>query len=114
MRIAAIFGFLSVGLGAMGAHALSRLLAQNGTAAIWEKAVLYHLAHSVLLAAIARGSGDEVRPCPFIAFSLGIAIFSGSLYVLAVTNIRWLGAITPVGGVALMVGWVCLALPQRR
>jgi uncharacterized membrane protein YgdD (TMEM256/DUF423 family) len=71
---------------------------QNGTTAVWEKAVFYHFIHAVMLFVIAGRK-------PFAAgawwsFLAGIVIFSGSLYLLAVTNVKWLGAITPVGGIA--------------
>lgn len=110
-RIAAAFGLLAVALGAFGAHGLSDLLARNGTAAIWEKAVFYHFSHAVMLYVLAGR-----KPFPALAwwgFLAGIVIFSGSLYVLAATNLRWLGAITPLGGVSLLTGWAALMLPPR-
>jgi uncharacterized membrane protein YgdD (TMEM256/DUF423 family) len=102
-RIAAATGFLAVALGAFGAHGLKDILAQNGTAAIWEKAVFYHFIHAVMLFVLA---GRQ----PFAAgawwcFLSGIVIFSGSLYLLAVTNAHWFGAVTPFGGASLLVGW---------
>lgn len=102
-RIAAGTGFLAVALGAFGAHGLKDLLGHNGTAAIWEKAVFYHAIHAVMLFVLA-----ERKALPVVAwwsFLAGILFFSGSLYLLAVTNIHWLGAITPVGGVGFLVGW---------
>ena len=107
-RISAAAGLLAVALGAFGAHALKGILAENNTAAIWEKAVFYQFIHTVMLFVLA-----ERKPfprVPFWSFLIGILIFSGSLYVLAVTNIRWLGAITPIGGASFIVGWVCLLL----
>jgi uncharacterized membrane protein YgdD (TMEM256/DUF423 family) len=97
---------LAVALGAFGAHGLKEILAQNGTATVWEKAVLYHVIHAVMLFVIAGRK-------PFMAgawwcFLAGILIFSGSLYLLAVTNARWLGAITPVGGASFLAGWAWL------
>jgi uncharacterized membrane protein YgdD (TMEM256/DUF423 family) len=111
-RIAAIMGFLAVALGAFGAHGLKGLLAQNGTTAIWEKAVFYHFIHAVMLFVLAGR-----KPFPTAAwwgFFIGIIFFSGSLYLLAVTNMLWLGAITPVGGVSFLVGWGCLILKASR
>lgn len=102
-RIAAAFGLLAVVLGAFGAHGLKNLLAQNGTTAIWEKAVFYHFIHAVMLFVLA-----DRRPFPAVAwwsFLVGIFVFSGSLYLLAATNVLWLGAITPIGGVSFIVGW---------
>lgn len=111
-RIAALAGFLAVALGAFGAHGLKGLLAQNGTATIWEKAVFYHFIHAVMLFVLA-----ERKPFPAVAwwsFLIGIIFFSGSLYLLAVTNVLWLGAVTPVGGVGFLVGWGCLAFRSWR
>lgn len=107
-RIAAALGFLAVGLGAFGAHGLKNLLTENGTVAIWEKAVFYHFVHTVMLCLLA--SQTNFKRGPWLIFLIGILIFSGSLYLLAVTNIRWLGAITPFGGVAFLVGWAWLAI----
>jgi uncharacterized membrane protein YgdD (TMEM256/DUF423 family) len=109
-RVAAIFGFLGVALGAFGAHGLHDLLVKNGRLANWDTAVLYHLVHAVVLLTIAR-----IEPLPRLAwwlFASGIAVFSGTLYVLAITDARWLGKITPIGGLALMVGWLMLALQR--
>ncbi len=102
-RVAAAMGFLAVALGAFGAHGLKQVLEQNQTLETWKTAALYHLAHAVMLVMLALR-----RPLlrgPWVSFLIGIVIFSGSLYVLAVTNLKWLGAIAPVGGLSLMVGW---------
>jgi uncharacterized membrane protein YgdD (TMEM256/DUF423 family) len=107
-RIAAAAGLLAVALGAFGAHGLKDLLARNGTADIWEKAAFYHFIHAVMLFVLAGR-----KPFPQVAwwsFLAGIVIFSGSLYLLAATNTRWLGAVTPAGGVSFLVGWGCLLL----
>jgi uncharacterized membrane protein YgdD (TMEM256/DUF423 family) len=108
LRIAAILGALAVVLGAFGAHGLKGVLVSNGTTAIWEKAVFYHFAHTVMLFVLAGRA--PLRRVAWLSFLFGILIFSGSLYLLAVTNLRWLGAITPVGGISFIVGWVCLAI----
>jgi uncharacterized membrane protein YgdD (TMEM256/DUF423 family) len=111
-RIAAALGLLAVVLGAFGAHGLKDILGQNGTTAIWEKAVFYHFIHAVMLFILAeRQTFPKVA---WVGFLAGIAIFSGSLYLLAVTNLKWLGAITPLGGVSFIVGWACLILKPRR
>lgn len=114
-RVSAIAGFLGVALGAFGAHGLKDLLARNDTTAIWHTAVLYHLVHAVVLLVLARGPAGEFRRGPWLALLIGLLIFSGSLYVLAVTGVRWLGAITPFGGVAFLIGWAWLAIcgPSR-
>ena len=110
-RIAAALGFVGVGLGAFGAHGLKDLLTQNGTTAIWEKAVFYHFIHAVVLLILAGRSPLHLGP--WIAFFAGIIIFSGSLYLLALTNHRVLGAVTPFGGISFLVGWLWLAICPR-
>ncbi|HEX8309768.1 MAG TPA: DUF423 domain-containing protein [Chthoniobacteraceae bacterium] len=110
-RVAAISGFLAVAFGAFGAHGLKDLLARYDTSAIWQTAALYHLVHSAVLLFVA---GREPLPAwAFRLFAAGILVFSGSLYVLSVTNVRWLGAITPLGGLALLGGWIALAFSAR-
>jgi uncharacterized membrane protein YgdD (TMEM256/DUF423 family) len=112
IRIAAVMGFLAVALGAFGAHGLKEILAQNGTAAIWEKAVFYHFIHVIILFLLAQR--QPVPMGPWFGFLAGILIFSGSLYILAITNLRWLGAITPIGGVCFLVGWAWLAVSAGK
>jgi uncharacterized membrane protein YgdD (TMEM256/DUF423 family) len=111
-RIAAAMGFLAVVLGAFGAHGLKEILAQNGTTMVWEKAVFYHFIHAVMLFLVAGRK-------PFAAgawwsFLAGIVIFSGSLYLLAVTNMKWLGAITPIGGLSFLIGWMWLGISAAK
>lgn len=108
LRLAAVLGFSGVALGAFGAHGLRTLLEENGTAAAWQTAVLYHLVHAV--AVLAAGGW---RPVAAALWTVGIIIFSGSLYILSITGVRWLGAVTPVGGILLLAGWVALAIRQR-
>jgi uncharacterized membrane protein YgdD (TMEM256/DUF423 family) len=105
-RISAAMGFLAVALGAFGAHSMKVILAQNGTASIWEKAVFYHFIHTVMLFILAER--QPFKALSWWSFIIGILLFSGSLYVLAATNERWLGAITPFGGVCFLIGWGCL------
>ncbi|HLX94448.1 MAG TPA: DUF423 domain-containing protein [Verrucomicrobiae bacterium] len=111
-RVAAIAGFLAVALGAFGAHGLNKILAQNGTAAIWETAASYHLLHAVMLFVLAGRKPPAAGP--WWCFLAGIVIFSGSLYLLAATGARWLGAITPVGGISFLAGWLWLAMTAVR
>ena len=111
-RVAVTAGLLAVALGAFGAHGLKDLLAQNGTANVWEKAVFYHFIHVVMLFVLA-----ERKNLPVLAwrcFLAGIVLFSGSLYLLAVTNRHWLGAITPLGGVCFLGGWLALLRSPKR
>ncbi len=107
-RISAILGFLGVALGAMGAHALEDTLTAHERLDTWETAALYHLIHALILAFIAGRA-------PFLkgawwAFFIGILLFSGSLYILSLTNVTMLGAVTPFGGVAFLTGWAWLAI----
>ena len=107
-RIAAFNGALAVGLGAFGAHGLSSVLEARQTVNIWETAVFYHFVHAlVLLWGADRGKAVMK---PWWCFLLGTAVFSGALYALAVSGEKWLGAVAPVGGMALLIGWLWLGL----
>ena len=108
VRLAALLGFLAVTLGAFGAHGLKDTLALHDAVAIWEKAVFYHFIHAVMLFVL--GQRRPVESGPWLSFLAGIVLFSGSLYLLALTQARWLGAITPLGGVSFLAGWLWLAL----
>ena len=110
-RLAALAGFFAVALGAFGAHGLKPVFDQNGTLAVWQTAALYHLVHAVVLLVLATRA--EVPRVPFALFGAGIVIFSGSLYTLALTNVQWLGALTPLGGLCLLAGWLALAWQPR-
>lgn len=112
VRVAATLGALAVVLGAFGAHSLRPLLERNQTADVWEKAVFYHFIHAVMLFILAERA--PLQTGPWLSFLAGIVLFSGSLYLLAFTNVRWLGAITPFGGVSFIVGWVWLAIAAGR
>lgn len=108
-RIAAILGFLAVALGAFGAHALEDLLVQGGVEDTWKTAVLYHLVHGAAILAPVTRVGKWP---PALFFSLGIVFFSGSLYVLCLSGVKVLGAITPIGGVLFLTGWLRLLFVQ--
>ncbi|MEY2536639.1 MAG: hypothetical protein QOG67_379 [Verrucomicrobiota bacterium] len=112
MRIAAGLCFLAVALGAFGAHALKATLETHGMSEVWNKAVLYHFIHAVVLVMLGL-YGGAARGASWL-FVVGILFFSGSLYVMAVTNIRWLGAVTPVGGLCFLAGWAWLAIHPPR
>jgi len=112
LRFSAITGFLAVLLGAFGAHALHDLLVKNNTVEIWKTASTYHLIHSVVLLWVAdRFPANKMA---WGCFMVGVILFSGSLYLLAVTGIHWLGAITPFGGIALLAGWLALLKSHQR
>jgi uncharacterized membrane protein YgdD (TMEM256/DUF423 family) len=107
-RIAAVFGFLAVACGAFGAHGLKAALEQHNQVGNWQTAALYHIVHAAVLLAISRA--ENFSRLAWWLFATGIVIFSGSLYILAATNTPKLGAITPLGGVALLGGWLVLAI----
>lgn len=116
VRVGAALMFVAVGLGAFGAHGLRQRLSPE-MLAIFETGVRYHVYHALALFAVAW-VGDKnpasLAGAAGLAFTIGIVVFSGSLYVLSMTGIRWLGAITPIGGVAFLVGWVLLFLAAAR
>lgn len=112
IRIAAALCFLAVALGAFGAHALRSTLESHGMLEVWNKAVLYHFVHGVALLALAL-YGATNRGAMWLLFA-GIFLFSGSLYVMALTNIRSLGAITPLGGLCFLAGWAWLVIAPPR
>ncbi|MGI8601705.1 MAG: DUF423 domain-containing protein [Verrucomicrobiales bacterium] len=107
-QIAAALGFLAVALGAFGAHGLKVTLVARDTAALWEKAVFFHLVHAVVLWTLRPRNGRPSLPWWF--FLAGILLFSGSLYGLALVRIAWFGPITPLGGLALLIGWMLLVV----
>jgi uncharacterized membrane protein YgdD (TMEM256/DUF423 family) len=114
--LGAASAFLSVAAGAFGAHALRSRLAPD-LLAVFETAARYQMYHALGLIAvawaIARWPGSSAALAGWL-FVAGTVLFSGSLYLLALTGVRWLGAITPLGGVAFLAGWICLALAARR
>lgn len=118
LRISGVVGALGVVTGAFGAHGLESRLDPD-MLTIWETAVRYHFYHAIPLIALCLASAQtwEKRAATIAAsmFLVGIAVFSGSLYVLALTEMRWLGAITPIGGAAFITGWIALAMcaPSR-
>ena len=95
--------FAGIGLGAFGAHGLKEILADNGRVATWNTAVFYHLIHG--LAVWVLGYLASHRWKTALCFVLGVLFFSGSLYLLSLTNLSWLGAVAPIGGVFFLVGW---------
>jgi uncharacterized membrane protein YgdD (TMEM256/DUF423 family) len=110
LRLAAALGFLGVALGAFGAHGLRDRLAPQ-MLEVYRTGVLYHLIHALALLAVAVGADRIARPRAVAAlFTAGVALFSGSLYALALTGMRGLGAITPLGGLLFMAGWATLAI----
>jgi uncharacterized membrane protein YgdD (TMEM256/DUF423 family) len=105
-------GASAVLLGAFGAHALRDVLGVRG-GELWHTASAYHFWHALALGLCACMPAGNARRVARIAFALGIVLFSGSLYALALGAPRWCGAITPLGGVAFVVGWIALGLALR-
>ena len=114
IRIAAVFGTMGVVLGAFGAHALRSRLSPEQLAS-WETAVHYQLFHTIVLLALGlygAASGRSLGASPWL-FAAGIVLFSGSIYGLVLGSWRWLGPVTPLGGVALIAGWISLWFVAR-
>ncbi|WP_107924442.1 DUF423 domain-containing protein [Lysinibacillus parviboronicapiens] len=115
----ALHGFLAVSFGAFGAHALKDILDDYGQG-IWETAVQYQMFHATGLLVIGLLMSTkllgEIKKLNVagIFFNLGIVFFSGSLYVLALSGIKVLGAITPIGGVLFLAGWVLIILTALK
>ena len=108
--IGAIFAALSVLIGAFGAHGLKGKISTEDLV-IFEVGVRYQMYHAlalILLGLIGVSMPEKILIFPGIFFCLGIIIFSGSLYLMVLTNMRWLGAITPIGGALLIFGWLSL------
>jgi len=109
--LGSLSGFLAVTLGAFGAHGLKTRIGPD-MLAVFETGVRYQMFHALALLAVAwaatRWPGNLVIGAGWL-FVAGTVIFSGSLYLLSLTGMRWLGAITPIGGLAFMAGWLCLA-----
>lgn len=134
LRLGALLGFAAVAAGSFGAHWLEgrlkdpafvgtgpeagRLVTPERRLAVFDTGVQYHATHALAVVAVALAmglAGAGGRPVPLgltlagWAFVVGIALFSGSLYAMGLTGIRWLGAITPLGGVLFLIGWFALA-----
>jgi uncharacterized membrane protein YgdD (TMEM256/DUF423 family) len=110
--IGSLLAFLGVAAGAFGAHTLKGHLSADALTT-YETAARYHLIHAVGLLAVGfaatRWGGGLTTLAGWLLLA-GVVIFSGSLYLLAVTGMRWLGAVAPIGGVGMLAGWLCLAL----
>lgn len=112
LSLAGILGVTGILLGAFGAHILKEYLLARGMTNVWEKAVLYHLIHAVALLALGLAAGG-LEPAPGrwlsragVSWTVGVLLFSGSLYGLAMGGPRLLGPVTPLGGLAMIAGWI--------
>jgi len=116
LYVAAVMGALAVLCGAFAAHGLSARLDENARS-VFETGARYHMYHALAmgLAAFAmRGPAQTRARAAAILFVTGILLFSGSLYLLALTGMNWLGFVTPLGGLSFIAGWVLLALAALK
>ncbi|TAE68342.1 MAG: DUF423 domain-containing protein [Bacteroidetes bacterium] len=106
--LGSILGGLSVALGAFGAHSLEALLIKNNRLQTYQTAVEYQFYHAlalILVGILAQYFSQKWLYYAGYCLFFGVVIFSGSLYILSLTNIKWLGAITPIGGLLFLIGW---------
>ena len=117
VTIAAISGFLAVALGAFGAHGLKAHLSAT-MMDVYQTAVLYQFIHTLALFATAilmlHWSQAKLLKITAWAFTVGLIVFSGSLYLLVFTGIKLFGALTPLGGVSFLIGWACLLIVAQQ
>ena len=106
LKLSAVAGAMAVALGAFGAHGLKDLLVEQGRMETWQTAVFYHLTHVIVMLVLTVL--QPWRQLAWVAMAGGVVVFSGSLYVLCLTGMTWLGAITPLGGLLLILGWLAL------
>jgi uncharacterized membrane protein YgdD (TMEM256/DUF423 family) len=111
--VSAVLGALAVVTGAFGAHLLADRLAPESLE-LWKTAVLYHALHALALVLYGVFDRERQRDVAGWCFAAGIAVFSGSLYVLALGAPSWFGAITPIGGFLLIAAWLAFALQARQ
>lgn len=115
IALGSLFALFGVITGAFGAHALEETLLQNGTADAWNTAVNYQMWHAFALIAcgVLQRDGPSLGKAT-LCFGIGILLFSGSIYWLSLDGPRWLGPVTPVGGLSLIVGWALLIIAQFK
>jgi uncharacterized membrane protein YgdD (TMEM256/DUF423 family) len=104
--VGAASGFVGVVMGAFGAHALAGRL-EGKSLAVYQTAAQYQMYHALALVAVGLAV-PAANGLPGWAFTVGTVLFSGSLYLLALTDVKWLGAITPLGGLGFLIGWASL------
>jgi uncharacterized membrane protein YgdD (TMEM256/DUF423 family) len=117
LALGSLNALLSVALGAFGAHGLKNKLTAD-MLAVYQTGVHYHMVHALGMVAVAllseKLAGSSLVSWSGWLFLIGILLFSGSLYVLSISGIRWLGAITPLGGLAFLIGWALLFLAALK
>jgi uncharacterized membrane protein YgdD (TMEM256/DUF423 family) len=113
VQVGAAWGFLAVAMGAFGAHGLKTRLEETGQLANFHTAAQYHMYCALAIVAVGllamAGRTGAASTVSGWSLLIGSTIFSGSLYLLGVTGLKWLGAVTPIGGVLILVGWAALA-----
>ncbi|CAM2941052.1 DUF423 domain-containing protein [Rariglobus hedericola] len=119
LYLTAAVGAIGVMAGAFGAHALKDTLITHGTTSTWNTAVLYHLIHAPALLAVCFQALDKNAATSWLnkacaAWITGVVLFSGSLYWLSLGGPRWLGPVTPLGGLFLILGWLCVAVAAAK
>lgn len=117
IRTASVFGLLAIVIGTFGTHSLENILVENNRVETFETALQYHFHHTLALLFISvlfQYKSNSYLKWVVYLFVIGIVIFSGSLYVLALTNITLLGAITPFGGLSFIAGWIVLFLSAKE
>ena len=115
-RLGALMGVLGVCLGAFGSHALKPILETNGTLETYKTGVLYHLIHTSLIIVIANSryhTKKAVRAIGYLSIA-GIILFSGSLYLMSILSWKWLGPITPLGGLLFIAAWITSAVYTKK
>lgn len=115
--ISIILSLLGVVMGAFGAHALSDQLAEMDSESTWRTATLYHLVHALALFSLSNSPqhfSKRSRNLASVFWFLGVIMFSGSLYALALAKWKWLGPVTPLGGLLLIAGWVTLLFAKPK
>jgi uncharacterized membrane protein YgdD (TMEM256/DUF423 family) len=117
LPLVGVLGAVTVGIGAFGAHSLKAILTANGRLDTFETANRYQMYHLLAISLVVLLDASLSTKLNVVwleranvCFLVGILVFSGSLYTLSLTNITKLGAVAPVGGLAFILGWICLAL----
>lgn len=117
IQLAGLLGALAVGIGAFGAHGLEAILESHGRLETFETGVKYHFYHALAMLSVAIWYSLQPErkwlKTALWSFLIGILIFSGSLYILSLSGITWLGAITPLGGLAFILGWFSIVLAAK-
>jgi uncharacterized membrane protein YgdD (TMEM256/DUF423 family) len=117
LKITSVFGVLAVAIGAFGAHGFESILIENNRVETFETAVQYHFHHTIALLIVAvllQNKASKYLNWAAILFLLGILLFSGSLYILALSNFTVLGAITPLGGLCFIAAWAALYYSTKK